>query len=547
MLSLAAFTLLQACEADSLAPQVANAPVCAEAPLTLSYDYTPDQTKSYAYLPFTVPDGIQRIELQYSWTDLSALPTTPLNGTTVDLGLWDQRGLQRGFRGWGGSRQGRLDGDTGPVFIEANNADRGFEPGPIQAGVWNVELGLAATGDAGAEVSVEVRCLETASDSVRAPGALLDPDYVARNEAGWFAADFHIHGYHSNPHAPDYPAVAEQARDAGLDILMLTDYVTARHHRELMDTQIANPDLLLWPGREIITYFGHASLHGEVPGVPDYRHGYDGISLGMLQAQGKSAGALFQINHPTTFPPPLFSNLCRGCAFELDDAVDFSQVDLIEVVTGPPIVSGAELGLPIPGEIENPFIATAIDYWLTKLEAGYKVTAVSGSDSKGVDAPEDRASKGYGSSATMVYGAQLSRTAITSSLQAGMAYVRVRGVHDSPTVELTATAADGSRGTFGSTFQSESVTLNLRVQQAAGQILTFYNSRLPLLSIPVPSDDFTLEQSFNRNPVTEGPLGTIWRFELRDTQSRTLISNPVFLQAPGANGQSAATAAEMAR
>lgn len=505
---------------------------CGAQPVALSYDFTPDQAKSYAYLPFFVPTGTQRIEVQYGWTDRSSLPSTPLNGTTVDLGLWDTRGLHEGFRGWGGSRQGRLDGDTGPVFIEESNADRGFEPGPIAAGIWHVELGLAATGDAGADVMVEIRCLDTASGGVRGVGALLDPAYVARSEAGWFAADFHMHGFHSNPRAPDYDEVAEQARAAGLDILMLTDYVTARHHRELADTQNANPDLLLWPGREIITYFGHASLHGEVPGIPEYRHGYDGISLGMIQAQGKVAGALFQINHPTTFPPPLFSNLCRGCAFELDDAVDFDNVDLIEVVTGPPMVSGEELGLPVPGEIENPFITTAINYWLDKLEAGFKITAVSGSDSKGVEATGDRAAQGYGSSATMIYGEQLSRTQITNSLKAGNAYVRVRGVHDSPTAELIASADDGSVGTFGSTLKSESVTLNVHLRNAAGQLLTFYNGKLPLLSIPVVLDDAVIEQQLRRNPLTEGPLGTIWRFELRDENSRTLISNPVFLQAP---------------
>lgn len=523
-----------ACEEESAkSPAVSVAPSCGEQTLRLQYDYTPDQTKSYAYLPFEVPANSKRIEVEYSWTDRSSLPSTPLNGTTVDLGLWDQRGLQQGFRGWGGSRQGRLEGDTGPVFIEASNADRGFEPGPIEAGTWHVELGLAATGDAGADVSVELRCLKTASSNIRSPGALLDDAFVARNSPGWYAADFHIHGYHSNPRAPDYPEVADMARAAGLDILMLTDYVTARHHRELAPTQLNNPDLLLWPGREVITYFGHATLHGEVPGIAEYRHGFDGISIGMIQAAGKTAGALFQINHPTTFPPPVFSNLCRGCAFELDDAVDFSQVDLIEVVTGPPIVTGAEVGLPIPGEMENPFITTAIDYWLDKLESGHKITAVSGSDSKGADAIEDRSSKGYGSSATMVYGDELSRPAITQSLKSGLAYVRVRGAHDSPTVELDAHTADGASGSYGSTFFAETVTLTLQIQNAAGQVLTFFNGKLPLLSLPITDDDTTFSQELRRNPLSEGPLGTIWRFELRDSRSRTVIANPVFLRAPG--------------
>jgi len=520
--------------APEVAPSAAleNAPLCTEQTLILEYDYTPDQSKSYAYLPFRVPSGTQRIELEYGWTDRSTLPSTPLTGTTVDLGLWDQRGLREGFRGWGGSRQGRRDGDTGPVFIEASSADRGFEPGAILPGTWHVELGLAATSTDGADVHVDLRCLQTAAGSIRSPGALLDPDYVARNEPGWFAADLHMHGYHSNPSAPNYPQVAEQARAAGLDILMLTDYVTARHHRELLGTQLANPDLLLWPGREVITYFGHANLHGEVPGVPEYRHGYDNISMGMIQAQAKAAGALFQVNHPTTFPPPVFSNLCRGCAFELDDAIDFAAVDLIEVVSGPPLVRGDDVGLPIPGEIENPFITTAIQYWLDKLQAGYKITAVSGSDSKGVDAPADRQRKGYGNSATMIYAEKLSRDAVAASLLAGKAYIRVRGTYDSPTAELVATSSSGEVGTFGSSFRAEAVTLQLRLKGAEGQLLTFFNGALPLLSVPITTADAEFTQELGRNALTEGPLGTVWRFELRDDKSRTLISNPVFLLPP---------------
>lgn len=525
--------LLAACHAgtDSQATPQDAAPLCGETPSLMEFDFRPDQSKTYVYLPFVVPDGVKRVEVTYGWSDRSLLPGTPLNNTTVDLGLWDERGLDTGFRGWGGSRQGRVDGDTGPVFVEENAADRGFEPGPINAGLWHVELGLAATSDAGADIQVEVRCLSRAAEDVRVPSAWLDPALIARNAPGWYAADFHMHGYHSNPHAPDYDGVVSQAREAQLDFLMLTDYVTSRHHRELASVQAANPDLLLWPGREIITYYGHANVHGEVPGVPEYRHGFDGISMGLIQARAKSHGALFQINHPTTFPPPAFSNLCRGCAFELDDAVDFSQVDMIEVVTGPPIAQGGDVGLPVPGEIENPFINTAIDYWLDKLEAGYRITAVSGSDSKGVEAPEDRPRKGYGSTATMVYAENLSRAALSKALLAGHAYVRVRGVSDSPEAELSVLADSGEVGTYGSRMQAESATLRIHLAGANGQWLTIFNGKLALLTVLVSSDDFVFEQLVNRNPATEGPLGTIWRFEVRDAQSRTIISNPVYLYA----------------
>lgn len=510
----------------------AQAPVCSAEGLTLERGFTSSERRSYAYLPFAVPQGTQRIEVLYGWSSRDAIPSNPLTATTVDLGLWDSRGLESGFRGWGGSRQGRLDSGSGPVFIQADAADRGFEPGPIQPGIWHVELGLAATGLQGADAQVQIRCLEQAQVLPPRPSQALDPSYVARDRAGWYAGDFHMHGYHSNPQAPDWEGVIEQARAAKLDLLMLTDYVTQRHHQELAQAQAANPDLLLWPGREVITYFGHVNVHGTVNGSPEYRHGYGDITMSLIQQQAQAAGALFQINHPTIFPPPLFSNLCRGCAYELDAFTDFSAVDTVEVVTGPPIVDGADVGLPSLGlQIENPFITTAIDWWLDKLRQGFFMTAVSASDSKGVDAPDERGRKGYGSSATQIHAQSLSRAGIREALQAGRAYVQVRGVNDAPTAELLVSTENGQQGGFGSQLQADQATMEISLQGASGQILTVFRDQIPVYTAVITAEPYVGRFPIFRVPFDEGPLGSIWRFEIRDLSSRTLISNPVFLQA----------------
>ena len=128
--------------------------------------------------------------------------------------------------------------------------------------------------------------------------------------------------------------------------------------------QEANPDVVIWPGREIITYFGHANALGETPSVLDYRHGLRGARRWRdIQAATLADGALFQVNHPDFFPPPL-SPFCRGCYFELGEVVDWSRVDTIEVVTGPVLASTADLGLPgTPVFLQNPFVQAAIDRW----------------------------------------------------------------------------------------------------------------------------------------------------------------------------------------
>ncbi|HKY91108.1 MAG TPA: CehA/McbA family metallohydrolase [Nevskiaceae bacterium] len=517
-------------------------PVCGPgtAPLTLTGLVTPQQKQTYRLLPFAVLEGTGRVEVGYRWTDRPGLPSTPLTATTLDLGLWDEDGTRgvRAFRGWGGSRQGRLDLGQPPVFVQADAADRGFTPGRVKPGLWHVEIGIAAVAPQGADYEVQIACKAALGSKPAADR--VDPHHVARFEPGWYHGDFHMHAYHSNPRGPDDVAFVAQARAAQLDFLMVTEYVTGRHWDTLGMAQRLNPDLVIWPGREIITYFGHMNTHGETPSVLEYRHGFEDIRAGEIQRRAKADGALFQVNHPTLFPGPLFANFCRGCEFRLDRAIDWHLVDTMEILTGPVLATADDLGVALPLgtlSIEQPFMATAIALWERRLREGYKITAVSGSDSKGVEGtPEERARKGYGSSATAVYADELSRPALTRAIQAGHAYVRTRGVAASPALVFEATTADGQRGIFGDTLEveaGENVELRTTVTGGAGQVLTVLRNGAIVLSVPITTDPFvhTFKRA-RRVPWSEGPLGTFWRVETRDPKSRTAIGNPVFLRAP---------------
>jgi hypothetical protein len=299
--------------------------------------------------------------------------------------------------------------------------------------------------------------------------------------------------------------------------------------------QRAHPDLLIWPGREVITYFGHVNTHGETPGFHEYRHGFEDVTLAQIQDAATAAGALFQVNHPTFFPPPAVSNFCRGCYFELRDQIDWDRVDTIEILTGPVLATGDDIGAPVPGQIELPFLQTAIDLWDELLLEGHKVTAVSGSDSKGQEPDEaERLRRGYGSSATAVYAAGLTRAALTAALRAGHAYVRTRGVDRSPALEFIALAG-AQEGMFGDTLlvgEAEPVTLRATVTGGAGQVLRYLRNGETFAEVPVATDPFVHELAVTRLPAGEGPLGTFWGIETLDPQSRTTVGNPIFLKAP---------------
>jgi hypothetical protein len=515
------------------APAAAAAPpVCG--PLTPPVTYTGAATsadaRSYLVRPFTVVRGTTRVEVTYDWTDNAPpLAGTPVTKTTMDLGVWDQHGYKAvdGFRGWSGSRAGRVAAGQPPVFIQQDVAQRGYRPGPIEPGAWWLELGFGGLAPSGATWTMTVKC---SAPPVGAPfvSRPVDPSYVARPAAGWFEGDFHMHGVHSNLRAPNWSEMVAYARSVGLDFLPITEYVTNQHWRELGPVQAANPDMLLWPSREIITYFGHMIALGETPHAIDYRQGFEDVSALAVQRASKADGALFQVAHPTTFPGPVFRNFCRGCEFQLGSVIDWNAVDTLEVLTGPILVDSGQVGLPtLPGQIENPFTRPAINLWVNRLMAGNKITAVSGSDSKGVEDVNEK----WGTDSTSVFADQLSRPALKRALQAGHAYVRAKGAHASPELRFTAALPGGGTAMFGDVVHADGAPMTVTVKGAMGQRLTVYRNRQIAKVAVINADPFTYTFTANRS-ADEGPLGTFWRVETADIHSLTTIGNPIFLAGP---------------
>ncbi len=495
----------------------------------------PGDSRTYLLLPFEVRPGTSRVEVEYSVEPLKpTLPANPLTKTVLDLAVWDEQGYRNpdGFRGWSGSRHPK-------VFLEAGRATRCYRAGPINPGVWYAELGIAAVGPTGAEWTVRVRARSVPATGTRTPDPV-EPDHVARNEAGWYHGDFHMHSWHSNPHGPTRTRFVKYARQAQLDFFPVTEYVVGLHWDEYGRVQQQFPDVLIWPGREIVTYYGHMQAIGETRGFIEYRHGFEDVRARDLQRRVKEADALFQVNHPTTYAGPLFRNFCRGCAFELGDEIDWEQVDTIEVLNGSAIIRRRLPLRRLVVEAENPFMTSAIEYWQDLLNAGFKVTAVSGSDFK--------KGKGLGSSATAVWAQELSRRALKDSIRAGRAYVRTRGVAGSPELDMTAATDDGQRGTFGSELvvsRGATVEITVTVRGGGGQSLRVVRNGDETEVVKILRDAFRHRFSASRTD-NEGRLGTWYRVETFDDVSRTTIGNPIFLS-DGRPGPAPATAPALPR
>lgn len=470
------------------------------APTVLAGRFAPEEHKTYRVLPFVVPEGTARLEVGYRWA--------PEHDTVLDLGLWDTAGYRaaEGFRGWSGSRAARAHQGEDPVWVEAGAAARCYRAGPIEPGVWWIELGAGDISAAGSTYTVTFAARSAAVGGDGPPTDPVDPRHVARADPGWYHADLHQHGRHSHPRAPEWDELVARSRAVGLDLLPVVDYVTPWHWDELGAVQRANPDLLVWPSREVITYFGHAVVLGETRGLVEYRHGFEDIDLGAIQRAAVGAGAVFQVAHPTTYPEALFGSHCRGCEFTLDESIDWGLVTNIEVVTGP-VVLGE------PPNYPNPFVATALDRWRALLAAGHRLTAVSGSD--------DKLGDDYGSSATALWCPELSRAGVIEALRAGHAYVRTHGALASPALEVRAGEAMMGDTVVGPT------ELEVTVLNGAGQQLVLLKDGVVVQTEELSREEATWRTGIAPDPAS-GPLGTAWEVQTVDAYAPTTIANPVF-------------------
>lgn len=66
----------------------------APTPTVVDGGFTLAEAKTYRMVPFTVPKGTTRVEVGYSWDDVEPKPANSRDGSTVDLGLWDNHGYR---------------------------------------------------------------------------------------------------------------------------------------------------------------------------------------------------------------------------------------------------------------------------------------------------------------------------------------------------------------------------------------------------------------------------------------------------------------------
>jgi len=535
---------------------------CPGAPITPDAVYTGDFSSeregAFVMLPLSVPAGQKGVRVKYCH-DQPEAPTGARLRHTLDLGLYQPGSTaavwgRAEFRGWSGS--GSHDVTVAPNGFSATmddedvtRTDRGYLPGPVGAGEWAAELGLASIvgregGDADGKVNwrVEVDWTDDGAYASDPPYAPTPYDATPANtRAGWYAGDFHVHAEHSRDARAsmrdtfDYAFAPASGGGAGLDFLTLSDHNTTSAWGEIGRYQPDYPGKLIVRSGEITTYRGHANNHASATWA-DYRTGpiYERQADGSLRLlreaqparlfleQIRSAGGFTQVNHPTIFPSqvPGFQEVCRGCSWDYTDGeTDYSLVDAVEVQTGP---AGLEQE-PRPGP--NPFTPLAIDFWEDKLDKGYKLAAVGGSDSHDAGERSSLTEAPVGEPTTVVFADELSETGIRRAVEARHAYVKMFGA-GSPDLRFEARApAAKTPAIMGDAVASKNASFLARVIGAdiGGEPseLVVFKDREPIYVVPVTSADFKFRFG------SQGPGR--YRIQVQRGTAIEGLTNPIWL------------------
>lgn len=311
--------------------------------LQLSCHILPDQTFTYINLPFEVPSGIGRIDVRYRYDAAISSDPTISGGNTVDIGIIDSRGAQfmtQGFRGWSGSARQQF-------YIAHDGATPGYLSGPIQSGTWAICLGAYKVVPQGCDVQVEITLTPSTTDSAESPTLLPVRSTTNRpaNADHWYKGELHCHTVHSD--GDSTPAeVIQIAESLGLDFLAITDH---NNRSQLVDLERVQTSLILIPGYEVTTYYGHWNIWGSGDWIDFRIQSPDDLQRAIRSATEQ--GYLVSCNHPRPYGPDWAFPEVEGYA-------------TVEIWNG-------------PWELLN---ERCLAFWDAHLKQGKRLVAVGGSD-----------------------------------------------------------------------------------------------------------------------------------------------------------------------
>ena len=462
--------------------------------LVLEGKVTGAQHQTYFEIPFEVPAGIHRITVDFAYTGKD-------KHTVLDLGIADPVR----FRGSSG-------GNKSHFTLSETDATPSYLPGAMPAGTW--KLLIAVPNIRASEQSTyraEIRFNSKADDQGFTTAPLV-------TGLRWYRGDLHMHTAHSDGSCPSQSGkivpcplflTVQTAAARGLDFIAITEHNTDSHYAEMRELQPYFDRLLLIPGREITTFWGHFNIFGVTQFV-DYRVVRGGRSVNDILRDVRAQGGIASVNHadsPT-------GEICMGCGWEPPTAPDMRLFTGVEVING--------------GRI---FLSSA-DYWDRQLAGGVRLTAIGGSDNH--DAPSYPGQPGaIGWPTTVVEASELSVPAILDGIRRGRVFIDLSGSRDR-LIDITAQSAGGASARMGEVLQApagDSVAFQVRVAVCPRSAIHLFLDGHEAASLP-PLVTTLGDETLVFHWTSDGRAHWI-RAEVRDANgSLMLVSNPVYFNLP---------------
>lgn len=465
----------------------------ASSEVVLQGNVSVSQNHTYIKAPFNVPPGIDRVTLEFAYTGKE-------QHTALDLGLLDPSQL----RCWSG-------GNKSLLTLAPSDATPSCLPGPIPPGKWNVLIGVPNIRP-GVTSHYTAHVFLTRSSAVAAePASLLLP---LRSGPAWYRGDLHMHTAHSDGSCPSqtgkmvpcplFFTVAAAAR-RGLDFIAVTDHNATSQYDEMRELQPYFDKVLLIPGREITTFYGHLNFLG-VTGPLDFRLGSPTVpDVNTLLRKADRLGGLVSINHPED--PS--GETCMGCGWTPPQPPDLHLIAAIEAVNG----GSKHAGVP---------------FWNQQLDKGYRLTGIGGSDNHRALEPLDQPGS-IGSPTTAVYASDLSAPAILEGIRAGHVFIDLAGTQNR-VLEVTAHADDqvARMGDALRAAKGQAVRFKLHVIGAAnGKIVFLEDGQSP--SLLTDSAVSSQDQSFSYDWTSDGQRHW-FRAQVAGADGKVwLLGNPIYI------------------